>query len=610
MSMRKFADRYYNKDSVQYEYNDVWDADMIYGCVCDYPYTGFDCGTRECPTGDDPLTTGQVNEIQVFKCEASSGTLVFLLNGKSTGDIQYNMKEESVAAAIEEHEDIKDVSVTFSFFNGSVCQTSPLNVVQVEFTQDFGDIPPLVPVADRLSDGATVTVSADGTTSISDSDGISYTSVVCTKEGDECSNRGICSVTDGICGCFETNSDTYESSNGYGAAGTRGDCGYPTTVTASCPGDIACSGHGICDDEGSSPTYTCECWEGYMGGDCSMRSCGYGLNWFQYPTSDDVSHDELDECSNAGTCDRATGICNCANWATGGACEYMVCGGGAADPCSGHGRCLSMANLALETIDNGDVTDITYGADPNEATTWDSDSVFGCICDEGYSGYDCTKKTCQLGDDPGTYGQYNELQLVECAADSGTFTLAFRQGVGPKRPIETTVNIKANASAIDVEKALENLYNIDDIEVSFSSGTTACYTSTDSCNIIKLQFVTEHGDVPEVVADGSLLADSTGDVGTGSIDVFSDGSKTSSSCGSLKSVKGDTESEECSNRGLCDRNSGLCTCFAGYGASDGKGNAGSVPDCGYRVGSDVNKDGLPSVYKVSGAGFTNPYMAS
>ena len=118
--------------------------------------------------------------------------------------------------------------------------------------------------------------------------------------------------------------------------------------------------------------------------------------------------------------------------------------------------------------------------------------------------------------------------------------------------------------------------------------------------ICTLQFVTEHGDVPEVVADGSLLADSTGDVGTGSIDVFSDGSKTSSSCGSLKSVKGDTESEECSNRGLCDRNSGLCTCFAGYGASDGKGNAGSVPDCGYRVGSDVNKDGLPSVYKVSG----------
>jgi hypothetical protein len=123
-----------------------------------------------------------------------------------------------------------------------------------------------------------------------------------------------------------------------------------------------------------------------------------------------------------------------------------------------------------------------------------------------------------------------------------------------------------------------------------------------------LQFVTEHGDVPEVVADGDLLADATGDVGTGSITVYSDGSSTSSTCGSLTSVTGTTESEECSNRGLCDRNSGVCSCFKGYGASNGKGSAGSVPDCGYRIGSDVDRNGLPSVYKVSGRGFTNPYM--
>ena len=427
-----------------------------------------------------------MNEIQIFKCEASSGKLVFTMNGKPTGDITYRMNEGRLAAAIAEHPDITEVSVSFSFENGTACQTSPLNVVSVEFTQNFGNIPPLVPVTDELSDGATVTVSADGTTSIADSDGVSYTSQLCTKEGDLCSNRGLCSASDGVCECFESNSDTYESSNGYGEAGTRGDCGYATTVTATCPGDIACSGHGVCDD-GDSATFSCECWEGYFGGDCSMRSCGYGLSWFQYPSGDDVSHDELAECSNAGTCDRSTGLCTCSDWSTGGACEYMVCGGGAADPCSGHGRCLSMANLALEAVDNGDVTDFTYGADPNEPTTWDSDSVFGCICDDGWTGYDCTLRTCQLGDDPGTYGQYNELQLIECAADSGSFTIGFRQGQGPKRPIETTVNIAANATAEAVERAIENLYGIDDVEVSFSSGKTACYADADSCNIIKLQ---------------------------------------------------------------------------------------------------------------------------
>ena len=58
---------------------------------------------------------------------------------------------------------------------------------------------------------------------------------------------------------------------------------------------------------------------------------------------------------------------------------------------------------------------------------------------------------------------------------------------GPKRPIETTVNIAANATAEAVERAIENLYGIDDVEVSFSSGKTACYADADSCNIIKLQ---------------------------------------------------------------------------------------------------------------------------
>ena len=40
LSMRKLADRYTDEDSEQYEYDDVWDADKIYGCVCDYPYVG------------------------------------------------------------------------------------------------------------------------------------------------------------------------------------------------------------------------------------------------------------------------------------------------------------------------------------------------------------------------------------------------------------------------------------------------------------------------------------------------------------------------------------------------------------------------------------------
>ena len=35
-------------------------------------------------------------------------------------------------------------------------------------------------------------------------------------------------------------------------------------------------------------------------------------------------------------------------------------------------------------------------------------------------------------------------------------------------------------------------------------------------------------------------------------------------CNVTETVKGTKESEECSGRGMCDRGSGMCSCFAGY----------------------------------------------
>ena len=52
----------------------------------------------------------------------------------------------------------------------------------------------------------------------------------------------------GVCDCF----DTYSSSDGYASAGLRGDCGYPEISVTACPGELSCSGHGICQ---GYPTY-------------------------------------------------------------------------------------------------------------------------------------------------------------------------------------------------------------------------------------------------------------------------------------------------------------------------------------------------------------------
>ena len=69
----------------------------------------------------------------------------------------------------------------------------------------------------------------------------------------------------------------------------------------------------------------------------------------------------------------------------------MTCdagGGGSSgqSQCSGNGECLSMAELALRSNNNGDATNYTYGTDPNNAFTWDGKRIFGCICDEGWEG--------------------------------------------------------------------------------------------------------------------------------------------------------------------------------------------------------------------------------
>lgn len=34
-----------------------WDSEMQHACICDPGYFGMDCSMRDCPRGDDPLTT-------------------------------------------------------------------------------------------------------------------------------------------------------------------------------------------------------------------------------------------------------------------------------------------------------------------------------------------------------------------------------------------------------------------------------------------------------------------------------------------------------------------------------------------------------------------------
>ena len=50
----------------------IADADKLTGCACDAGYSGALCEARACPLGDDPLTTGQADEVQLLRCSASA----------------------------------------------------------------------------------------------------------------------------------------------------------------------------------------------------------------------------------------------------------------------------------------------------------------------------------------------------------------------------------------------------------------------------------------------------------------------------------------------------------------------------------------------------------
>jgi hypothetical protein len=270
MSMRNYAA---SKDpgsvTPVYTYKNVWDADMVHGCVCDPGYEGPDCSLMICPTGDDPLTGNaavssaanptQYNAQQSIFCRASSGTFTLTYLGKTTQPIAYNAKISDVTAALSALSTIGLTSAMPAVGMAKVSVSMPTSAQAclpagatwyVTFLQQFGPVNNMVPQSLSLG-GASPTITVS-------------TVVVGSKENIMCSNRGICDEAVGQCSC----SLGFDSSNGYNGAGTRDDCGYATTTIQFCPGTISCSGHGNCN---GAPTYTCACQTGWTGGDCSEK---------------------------------------------------------------------------------------------------------------------------------------------------------------------------------------------------------------------------------------------------------------------------------------------------------------------------------------------------
>jgi len=172
-----------------------------------------------------------------------------------------------------------------------------------------------------------------------------------------------------------------------------------SVALASCPN--ACSGHGDCKDWDR-----CTCFKrkdgttdaennvvpAWIGPDCSLRTCPYARAWVDIPFFNNTAHRNA-ECSNAGTCDHKSGNCVCYPGYEGRACDRTVC----PNSCSGHGTCQNAATFARDQVD-------AAGGEPsnvyNSVSAWDSQKMYGCKCESGYRGPDCSMKECPSSADP------------------------------------------------------------------------------------------------------------------------------------------------------------------------------------------------------------------
>jgi hypothetical protein len=165
--------------------------------------------------------------------------------------------------------------------------------------------------------------------------------------------------------------------------------------TAQCPND--CTKHGTCSIYGD-----CACFSGYEGLDCSRRSCAKGPAFASVPNALDQAHEAI-ECSGQGTCDYSQGICNCYSGFSGHNCGRNACLQG----CSGHGQCVSLGTAAVDN--DGYALNRTTRYD-----LWDAERIFGCKCDYGFSGPDCSERRCQYGPDPRMASTSHESISLVC----------------------------------------------------------------------------------------------------------------------------------------------------------------------------------------------------
>lgn len=311
------------------------------------------------------------------------------------------------------------------------------------------------------------------------------------------------------------------------------------------------------DDDKFAPTSRME--------DCVLVNGACDPSTFQGDTNSFLGQHTYTECSSQGICDRKTGICECFAGYNGLGCRYTTC----PNSCSGHGMCLqnAKANTEYDTTNSFGFFGSQY---------WDAYKSMRCVCDRGFSGYDCTERICPHGDDVlTTCGaevafdvqtinlDFNGAVISTVEEKSRFFTLSYVDGFNghyTTAPIPVMNTVEATAALTQL--ALEALPNdaIPSVQVSgtetlstqslfvtFSDASTSGIQTDLACMVRPVDEVCEAGQQPRV--DSSLAAEDFTCVLEGHLS---------------KDPADFEENAECGNRGICDKTTGKCACFLGH----------------------------------------------
>jgi len=224
LSMATLAEKYeLNGDPTPKSYgNDpnnplTWDGDQIFGCLCTEGHEAYNCLANSCPKGDDPQTQHQHNEVQQLSCTDSNDAGSFHLSFRGeTVSVSATTTAAEAETLLNSLSTLERVSVSYedpAIYVGAsgldadalqICRSSE-GLVNIEFLSPTSNVPELIISNTVDIDGdLTITTVQDG-----------------NKEYIDCSGRGLCDHTSGLCKCFTG----FVSSDGQGNIGSRRDCG-------------------------------------------------------------------------------------------------------------------------------------------------------------------------------------------------------------------------------------------------------------------------------------------------------------------------------------------------------------------------------------------------